>query len=421
MTNTLAPPPIIETILSLAGPVIMSSNRTHAPAATFCLVFCAATMLVGCGQQSDADYKIVQGDPAGEAADGADSAAAKSNTVRLSQNFGVLHPGEQHFGIFEVENPTSSAWTLESITTSCSCTMTRPEAGSIAPRSKLKFHVRYGAGGNTRDETRVVEIRFKEPAAPVVELSVNVSIRAPMTMGPGDLRVYCAPDGKQHAHLNVENYGPKTWDKLTVSSPTKWINPSAHRTEFIPAPVSAAMPREKWEVDVAVSAMGMSPGDYSGELRLSAGSESGRVPVAMVVRGPVALIPSQLFFGRVQVGKAAHGNVIARFANGRAPAGAMAMVSTNLAGQLAITIRDDGTGYKRVNAVLTAARGGQIEGSVRLRFGSPIDKIPELTLPVFAEADDATAKDDHASSTVNDGAPKTSGTTAKPPAAPKVE
>jgi hypothetical protein len=247
----------------------------------------------------------------------------------LEHDFGLVRPLAAVLHAFEVRNQTAQRWTLESIGTTCVCTVAEVSAKSIAPGATERFTVNYQAGGEPGDASQGVTLRFRESDAPTVHLQVRAAIRAPLTAFPKDVVLGDVGQGQPaDGTFSVHNYSDRDWSGLAVQAAPPWlavqVTPVPVDSEAIEAP--GVVPRQLCRVTVSANTAGLAPRGYLESLKLAAdglpaGVEPivGEVPVELAVNAPVEASPSQVFFGRIAAGQPATEEVVLSFWPGYAP------------------------------------------------------------------------------------------------------
>jgi hypothetical protein len=73
-----------------------------------------------------------------------------------------VRPNQRVQHIFSIPNSTARAWTLRGIENNCSCTVPKGSPQVAPAGGRLEITVDYMAAPSSRDDRRVVTVRFHE-------------------------------------------------------------------------------------------------------------------------------------------------------------------------------------------------------------------------------------------------------------------
>lgn len=159
----------------------------------------------------------------------------ESPKVRLLRHdFGRVPAGFSGICRFDLRNDTVSAWTVQKVTASCSCTVAEMDDHIIEPGSVGTLQIKYQADVKSADDKRVVDVRFDELDAPVFRLEVSAQIREPITISPSivELAIH-AGEPIPAPSLSALLYFPSRI-AVSATSTEPWL-----RSRIVPAPVPA--------------------------------------------------------------------------------------------------------------------------------------------------------------------------------------
>ena len=312
------------------------------------------------------------------------SSSGNPRETKVLHDIGVIRPGQRRKLAFEIRNNSDFPWTFKEISSSCSCASAlRTSDRQIDPGESEFVDVLYHAVGGSRDDRRLVTVRFHEQAAPTVLLEVRAQIRAPMTVRESDLAFGGLEAGEASSRtLEVKNYSDASWSELRVAADQPWANVTSRLIEKS----NADDARQVWEVLVRLDTTGLPPGWRSAMVSISCNEteiEPVTIPITMSVIAPLEAVPPRLFFGAVT--DSATSRVFVRLSPQREEVDPESVtVRHDLGDRLQVHIeRRSASLWELIGVFTRGDQQGAISGSVRLTVPFTGGE-EELVIPVVA-------------------------------------
>lgn len=287
-----------------------------------------------------------------------------------------------------IHNHSQSRWTFIRVATGCSCVRPKISRPYIDAGGTGSIDISYKAGAKEVDDSRTVDVAFKEGAAPQLRLVTRASIRQPLYANPHTL-IYSgvASDERLLSSIHVYNYSATKWSRLVVEPSEKWICCDL-RAELKAPATNGRAPSQVWRIAVAVVPCKLTPGMHRASVRLRGGEVERVIPIEIDLVPPVAAIPTQLFFGKGAPGEIIERQVNLVFTEAAAPPDpATIQLEHTLGKDLEVTIK---RGHSpRYCCVVARFHPSSTAGSVRsvLHVESGNHK---LDIPLIAAVADAT-------------------------------
>jgi len=363
----------------------ISQNTTAIPSPCRWLWLSLIIVVCGCGAPNTSpatvEGLIISGpDPLSKT-------AASNLDPSLTHDFGVVRPGETFSHTFTIRNPSSATWTIAQLKPSCSCTVSRASARTIPPGGSADIEVTYRAPRADADDRRSVAVFFQKGVDPVV-LWIAAKARAPLSATTPSLDFLKAARGSTpEGTFEVYNYSDRTFVSIKLLPSVPWLRTECHDLKLQPI---AGGRRQGWRVGVRLDTNDLVPGTYRGEVVVESGGPGDRlravVEVHLSLISPVEAVPSQMFFGTVEPGRAAKQTTLLRFAPGVAPPDpATCKVSHDLGERFHLERSTSSKGFWTLTGSLAPGDGDEdrvVAGTVDVRFESPL--LPRITIPVSA-------------------------------------
>ena len=237
-----------------------------------------------------------------------DSPKAERTPVEQTHRLGVVRPGAIHSHQFEITNTADVPWTFELIRAGCTCTVDRVTREVVPPGESTLVDVSYTAGHRPADERRTVDIRFKEPSAPLVVLALEAVVRDPLTVTPWEIALREDADGRAASFLRVLNHSGRNWKGLSTETDCDWL-----AVDTVPVPLDGKHadddPRQVWRVTLNANVASLPPGSHTARLRFRPvgdgepaagdGKLSGDAVVTISIDQTFRVTPPVLFFGEI--------------------------------------------------------------------------------------------------------------------------
>jgi hypothetical protein len=175
------------------------------------------------------------------------------------------------------------------------------------------FNLSYEAPTRRADESKSVEVQFKESEAPRFTLTIKAAVRETVDVYPSSLhfQLQQRSNSEVTSYLEVANYGPGQWDGVQILSCPEWLQVTVPST-----PISQNTAEQVFRLPVSVRAANLAAQQYRGSLRIQVGEDTAEVPVVVDVASPVHVAPSRLFYGKLHTGETKTKKLVFRFSDG---------------------------------------------------------------------------------------------------------
>lgn len=245
----------------------------------------------------------------------ASAAVAEAEKYEITHHFGVVHPRHRIAHVFHIRNGSQARETIKHVSRTCLCLATALSKDVLEPGDEANLTVEYTAPDRPSDDKRVLTLTFAEPHRAPLRLVVTATVRDVISADQTNVVFSdAAPNRRANAHLLVENFGDVDWQRFQAVTSARWLTVIPRRLD-----VRAARdaPRQAWDLRLVADPDNAGHGTHRAELRVQGDDLSPRaVPVTLVVTGPVAAIPADIFAGRVSAHQSLERTFMLRFANG---------------------------------------------------------------------------------------------------------
>lgn len=215
-------------------------------------------------------------------------------TVKERQfDFGLLDPHSTASHVFTIQNTGNENLLLESIGSSCKCTVSSVSGGPVAPGKAASVTVTWNTGYQSEAYVQSARIATNDPLRPEIDLSVRGTVRAELVLGIDTLPMPDSDRGRL-AESSTFLYS-QLWDDFRLESVTSDLPGFQWSVEPLP---NDALPLADLEVASAwrlnITTVGQHVGRYEGKVRLKVAPTSGGEPVERElavegrVRAPIA-------------------------------------------------------------------------------------------------------------------------------------
>jgi hypothetical protein len=230
----------------------------------------------------------------------------------IVHDFGVIRPKSRAEHQFLIKNDSAIPWTVASILATCRCTLATTPTEVIPPSGQGVFNLSYEAPTRRTDESKSVEVQFKESEAPRFTLTIKAAVRETVDVYPSVLRFQLQkrPNAEVTSYLEVANYGLAQWEGIQILSCPEWLEITEQST-----PVRRSEAGQVFRLPVSVSAANLAAKEYRATLKIKVGQDTAEIPVFVSVASPVYVAPSRLFYGRLQAGEAKTKKLMFRFSD----------------------------------------------------------------------------------------------------------
>ncbi|MGV3486530.1 MAG: DUF1573 domain-containing protein [Planctomycetaceae bacterium] len=208
-------------------------------------------------------------------------------------DFGLLDPHSTASHVFQIRNTGSENLVLESIGSSCKCTVSSVDGDSIAPGKSGYVTVTWNTGYQSESYVQSALIKTNDPLRPEIELSVRGSVRAELVLGIDTLPMPDADRGKL-AESSTFLYS-QLWEDFRIESATSDLPGFQWSVDPLPGdalPVADLQASSAWRLNIMT--VGQHVGPYKGNVKLIIVPMSGGEPVERElavegrVRAPIA-------------------------------------------------------------------------------------------------------------------------------------
>jgi hypothetical protein len=235
----------------------------------------------------------------------------KPHAVRRSHDFGFVKPSASLQTSFTVPNNTSRQWTLAEIIKPCSCTVAEVRSPAVPPGSAFEFSVLYSTGSRMANEHRTLQIRFKEPAAPIIFVDLRAHVRPETVASVPELNVMAHDRvDKLTSSFLVSNYSDTKWRGIRVHHDVSWLSVIAKEV-----PVHSISEedgcKQVWKVDATFSTAETDLGSHFAVLHVGpteprSAEQAIDIPVTLERVRDASAQPTKLFLGRIRTGEQVH-------------------------------------------------------------------------------------------------------------------
>ncbi len=218
-----------------------------------------------------------------------------------SHDFGVVMKGSKTEFDFVFTNKYNEDVQIESVTTSCQCTMPEFTRGPIKTWDKGKVHITVNTKSFVGNKNATITVRFLKPYRMEIQLHSYVNIRSDVAVNPGVVYFGTVSQGKKPAiPVNISCVGRRGWQITDVMSTCPFLSVQLQETSRTGNQVSYLM--TVYLKDNAPA------GRFSEFLELVTNDQDPRnrrfpIQVEGQVRQSLAVNPSPLSFGLVGSGE----------------------------------------------------------------------------------------------------------------------
>lgn len=214
-------------------------------------------------------------------------------------DFGLLDPHATASHGFVIQNTGNQNLVLESVGSSCKCTVSSVEAGILAPGESGAVTVTWNTGYQSEAYVQSALIKTNDPLNSEIELSVRGTVRAQLVLGIETLPMPESDRGKL-AESSTYLYS-QLWDDFRFESVTSDLPGFQWSVEPLPTealPVADLQASSAWRLNIMT--VGHQVGPYQGNVKLKIVPSNGGDPVEKElavegrVRAPIAFVHESL-------------------------------------------------------------------------------------------------------------------------------
>lgn len=244
-----------------------------------------------------------------------DSATVTTARDDWTHDFGVVPPNSVVSWAYPIQNVSDFPWTIDKVEVVCRCTVPGVSTPVIAPGKQGMVALQLDCPDEVGDIVKSATVRFKEPEAQPITLSIKASVRAPMTPSVREVSFGGVNEGEVvEQAIELSNYSDADWRELHVDGVPAWAEVAIlpHRAPPLPQKASAGngrssrgdVPRQVWQATVKFSAAGLAEGYCQAPftVRSNTGDEC-QVHVSANLVAPVRIVPNKLVFGPGKTGE----------------------------------------------------------------------------------------------------------------------
>lgn len=218
-------------------------------------------------------------------------------------SIGEIRPGTSSEFEIEVHNPTAFDWTVKEVDSPCACTVISQHSNQVKAGRTESFTVTYKAPKGVKDDSRTVYITFQEADAPIVSVEVSALVRPEIVCQPKLLTLYATEGLADSVTGNVElmNFTDFSQEDVKPHTTAEWLTVKTEK--FSADDRSNRKPGEaleSWRFQLAADTRQLSVGNHLTHITLDTEDVAPiSVPVRVIVRKSVRVIPPRLFFDRM--------------------------------------------------------------------------------------------------------------------------
>jgi hypothetical protein len=309
-------------------------------------------------------------------------------TIHMLHDFGIVGPATPCVHTFQIKNESKDIWNVVGIQASCSCTVPRVSAKSVAPGGTLLVAVSYRPLPVDGVDKRPVQIHFAEASAPLIVLVVAAEVKSPLSVPTKALEFSEASAAVDPVRtFDVFNNTDRDWGRVATTTTAPWL---CAESCVVPANSGNTAHRQQWRVSVQAKTKGLTSGRHDAVLTIICDDptiQPKNVAVGIQIASPLRVIPDQLFYGEIERGIPHENRISLWFSPGCAPQLPEEIaVSHALGDQLAVRCERKSEDCWVLKAVLTVAPESEeefVRAQVRLKFAN--GRIPPTVVPLSAK------------------------------------
>ena len=221
-----------------------------------------------------------------------------------SVDVGGVRQGEVLEHTFRVVNESGRAVAIDSVRTSCGCTVVDAPSGVVRPGGTIDVPVRFDTAGKLSDVDQWVVVGFGG-AVPDLVLRLSATVVPEFTVSPAVAEVVLRPGQVEVRQLRVRNCGVSDIDSVRIAVATQGVVP-ASPPQVVAKPCSwspdgsGGLCRQLWEAGVCFDAARLRPGRHTCVLdvlgvRSGVQRKVGSAVWTIVVKPGVQVGPGRLF------------------------------------------------------------------------------------------------------------------------------
>jgi hypothetical protein len=231
----------------------------------------------------------------------------------VTWHFGTAPPGRELRHRFEIANRSDQPWTLQSITSTCACTVGKLPSNTVGPGETAWLEVAYRAPPKDGKVSGHVMVDFAAPG-PVFQLTIEGEVRGLLSADPPSLVFdYPAPAMRPSQTVRLENRGDRRVTITRVEAPD-WLQAEVRPAE---GAGSAGRPRQAWRLVIQADPgkLGSAPGSATVTVHTDS-DQIGPAYIPVSLKAPLEATPARLDFGTVESGQVGRKRVLLRAAPG---------------------------------------------------------------------------------------------------------
>ena len=322
-----------------------------------------------------------------------DSADATVTTIGQNayHDFGYVLTGSRLRRDFVIENDTTHPYRLESVKTTCGCTVAEPPQKTVPPGRRMVIPVHFTPGTRPGRKTHSVRLRFS-PLLKDQMLTVSAFVRSPVAVHPKDCHVVVLPGETRKLSVVIENYSNSDWTGVELVKRENidkqhWLTTALTPADSLSTADKTA-PRQRWIALLQIDATALVPSHYRSVVDVIGRTDAqrefrGELLIDVDVRPLARVVPGNLFVLVKEGASTASKQVVFQFADAsRSPSRADIRLSHNLPFDVEMQCPQPHNGIAR--ALLTFGPLSSVVGTVRgnlvIEFGQPV--YEEIDVPV---------------------------------------
>lgn len=288
----------------------MTVQNSIAIAVAVMVVLSLICLAAKTGQETDF---VVEPQPV--SSQGTASVALNSHLV-LTHDFGLTMCGTVTTHEFVLNNDSAHSWTIDSISSDCSCSVVDAGFPVILPREAGRFTFRYRAPSSPKNYAGGVRLTFREFTAPKVRFDVTAMVRNPLTPSHSELQFETSPGGTSERELRIDNFSGTRWSDIEFADLPEWVRVARSRPISVEAPYT-----QSWLCKLTAQSSGgtLQERFESQFIRVRAVIEhsaaqppSADIRVTRVITEDYVLTPTSLLLGPMKAGHSKQATVLLR-------------------------------------------------------------------------------------------------------------
>ncbi len=246
-------------------------------------------------------------------------AVLQEDPVLVVHDFGIARQNTVLRHAFGVKNLGDEPLILDSLTSSCICTVVNGSSETIAPGETEYYELALStknSKGNINGQV-LAEFRNGRSEHASVVFEGIAAVYSEMSPSAEEVRWFVLEgDEPQVQVVDIQNFSDTEWSAVKASESPAWIRVK----DLSPIQVSTHLsvsPRQAWRATLAVDASQLPPAAAAGAIRFSTDDDEKECTVKVFYRESpaVQLSTSSLHLGTIHSGVAVHRSVVVNFAD----------------------------------------------------------------------------------------------------------